>query len=80
MVNIEIPGYVFKHTPTTTPCGGAGFYIKTCYEFDIKDELSKSISNVSESIFIELKRNGRKNLLIGCIYRHHTPIPTFISE
>ena len=80
LVNIEIPGYTFIHTPTTTQCGGAGIYIKTCYEFEVKEDLSKSISNVTESMFIELKRNGKKNLIIGCIYRHHTPIPTFISE
>ena len=65
--NIDISGYVFRHTPTTTQCGGAGIYIKTCYNFDVKEDLSKSISNVSESIFIELKRNGKKNLLVGCI-------------
>ena len=23
-VNVDIEGYEFKHTPTSTPCGGAG--------------------------------------------------------
>ena len=78
--NIDISGYVSRHTPATTQCGGVGIYIKTCYNFDVKEDLSKSISNVSESIFIELKRNGKKNLLVGCIYRHHTPISTFVNE
>ena len=27
LVNIEIDGYVFRHTPTGTQCGGAGIYI-----------------------------------------------------
>ena len=80
LVNIYILGYVFSHTPTTTQCGGAGSYIKTCYNFDVKEDLPKSISNVSESIFIELKRNSKKNLLLGCIYRHHTPITTFVNK
>ena len=71
LVNIDIEGYEFRHTPTTTQCGGAGIYVKSCYEFDINRDLSKSISDVSESIFIELKRDGKKNLIIGCIYRHH---------
>ena len=31
-------------------------------------------------MFLELKREGHKNLIIGCAYRHHTPIPTFLSE
>ena len=70
LVNIDIEGYEFRHTPTTTQCGGAGIYVKSCYEFDINRDLSQSISDVSESIFIELKRDGKKNLIIGCIYRH----------
>ena len=79
------PGYMnlwyeFRHTPTTMQCGGARIYVKSCYKFDIKDDLSQSISDVTESIFIELEREGKKNLLIGCIYRHHCPIPTFLSE
>ena len=78
--NIEIDGYEFRHTPTNTQCGGAGIYVKSCYEFDVKDDLSQSIPNVSESLFIELKRKGHKNLIIGCIYRHHTPVPTFIGD
>ena len=31
LVNIDIPGCVFSHTPTTTHCGGTGIYIETCY-------------------------------------------------
>ena len=34
-------------------------------------------SLASESLFIKIKREGRKNLIIGCIYRHHTPISNF---
>ena len=79
-MNIGIEGYEFRHIPTTTQCGGAGIYVKFCYEFNIKDDLSQSISDVTESISIELKRDGKKHLLIGCIYRHHCPIPTFLSE
>ena len=29
LVNIEIDGYEFKHTPTGTQCGGAGIHIHT---------------------------------------------------
>ena len=77
LVNIEIDGYISKHTLTEMACGGAGMYVKSSYEFDIKQNLSKSCANISESIFIEIKREGHKNVIIGCIYRHHTPIPTF---
>ena len=65
---------------TATECGGAGIYVKSCYDFDIKNDLSRSITDVTESLFIELKRDGLKNLMIGCIYRHHTLIQTFINE
>ena len=74
LVNINIEGYNFRHTPTTTQCGGAGMYIKTEYDFDIRTYLSKSISNVTETFFIDLKRKGRKNLIVGSFYRHHCPI------
>ena len=81
LVNIETDGYEFRYTPTATECGrGAGIYVKSCYNFDIKNDLSRSTPNVTESLFIELKRGGCKNLVIGCIYRHHTPIQTFINE
>ena len=52
-----------KHTPTKTGCGGAGMYIKSCYEFDIIYKVSQSNADISESLFIELKREGKKMLL-----------------
>ena len=70
-------GYVFKHTPTNTLCGGAGLYIRETYNFEVIRSLSKSIDDVSESLFLEIKREGQKNVIIGCIYRHHSPIPKF---
>ena len=79
LTNIDIDGYVFKHTHTKTGCGGAGMYIKSCYEFDIIYKLSQSNADISESLFIELKREGKTNVIIGCIYRHHSPIPTFLD-
>ena len=36
-------------------------------------------ADISESLFIELKREGQTNVIIGCIYRHHSPIPTFLD-
>ena len=40
---------------------------------------SKSIHNISESIFIEIS-NEDKNVLVGCIYRHHSEISEFIEQ
>ena len=78
--NIQIEGYDFVHTPTPTRCGGAGIYIKSSLEYEQLNNFSVCHENISESIFIEIKNPHKKNLTIGCIYRHHTPIQTFISE
>ena len=79
LVNIQIPGYDFLHTPTTTQCGGAGIYVKSVYQSVPISNLSVSHENICETIFTEIKNNSKKNLIIGCIYRHHTPIPLFCT-
>jgi len=78
--NIQIDGYDFIHTPTATRCGGAGIYIKSSLEYENLNNLSACHENISESIFVEIKNTHKKNIVVGCIYRHHTPIQTFISE
>ena len=80
LVNIDIDGYEFKHTPTTTKCGGAGIYIKSPHDYVLKSHISKSLPDLSESIFIEIKRKVQRNLLVGWIYRHHSPITSFLNE
>ena len=52
---------------------------KSCYELEVIKSLLKCLPDISESLFIEIKRVGHKNLIIECIYRHHTPIPTFLT-
>ncbi len=44
LVNIEIDGYKFIHTPTEIQCGGAGIYVKSCYQFEVIKHLSKVIA------------------------------------
>ena len=56
LVNIDIDGYEFRHMPTSTQCGGVGIYVKTCYEFDIINELSQLINNVSVYIYLIRKK------------------------
>ena len=80
LVNIDIDGYEFRHTPTSTKCGGAGIYIKSCYDYEIRSEHSKSLTDLTESIFIEIKRKGQRNILVGCIYRHHSPLTSFLNN
>ena len=78
-VNISIDGYDFIQTPTKSFSGGVGLFVKHGSDFIVREDLNKSIHNVSESVFIELKDKSKKCLLIGCIYRHYTPITEFID-
>lgn len=77
--NISLPGYGIEHTSTTSHFGGAALYIKNGIDYLKRDDLCKSIHNISESIFIELDRAQKKNILVGCIYRHHSSVTDFID-
>ena len=55
-------------------------YIKNGYDYKVREDLSKSIHMVAESVFIELKINSTKSMLIGCIYRHHSPVNDFMNS
>ena len=79
ITNIDIDGYNFVHTPTKTDFGGVGLFIKNNFTLKPRDDLSLSVRSVFESIFIELESVNSKNLVIGCIYRHHTPIANFTT-
>ena len=69
--NIEITGYYpFEFEPTGTTHGGAGFYIKNCHEFKERKELNLNMPGDVEALFIEIIIPDRKNLIVGCIYRH----------
>ena len=80
VTNFTIPGYNFQHTPTKSDFGGVGLYYKSSLDFIKRDDLSLSVHTIAESIFLELSFEKNKNILIGCIYRHHTPIANFQSE
>ena len=79
LVIINIEGNEFKHTPTKTKCGGAGIYVKSYYNYEIKD-ISNSLTNLTETLFIEIKRKGQKHVIIECIYRPHSPVTSFLDK
>ena len=69
--NIEITGYNdFDFEPTGTTHGGTGFYIKKGINYKIRDELNVNIPGQFEAIFAEIILPDRKNLIVGCLYRH----------
>ena len=74
--NIELTGYEkFIFEPTGTSHGGSGFYIKSDLDFKVRDDLNLNSPGNFEAMFIELILPGRKNLIVGCIYRHGSGIP-----
>ena len=73
LVNIAIPGYhKFIFTPTSTSHGGTGLYIRNDIDFAPRDDLKLSSDGDHEASFVEIKLNNKKDLVIGCIYRHPT--------
>ena len=69
--NITIPGYEdFIFEPTESNFGGTGFYIKQNIVYDRRKDLQINSPYNYESTFIEIKFPQKKNLIVGCIYRH----------
>ena len=74
--NIEIPGYdEFDYVPTETCFGGAGFYVKSGLNYKVRKDFNLNSKGNFEAMFIELIFPDRKNLVVGCIYRHGSGIP-----
>ena len=74
--NIDITGYdEFKFEPTETSFGGTGFYVKSDLDYVIRHDLNLNSPGNFEATFIEIILTDRKNLIIGCIYRHPSGIP-----
>ena len=69
--NIDIQGYnEFVFEPTSTTHGGVGFYIKNNLDFYVRNDLRLNSSSDFEGLFVEIVFPDRKNLIIGCVYRH----------
>ena len=69
--NIEIEGYrPFIYDPTETTHGGTGFYLSNSMNFINRDDLKFNSAGNFESTFVEIIIPQKKNLIVGCIYRH----------
>ena len=69
--NIDISGYdEFVFEPTGTTHGGTGFYIKNGYNYIPRNDLNLNSPSHFEAMFVEVILKDRKNLIVGCIYRH----------
>ena len=52
--------------------GGVGLFVKECFSYRERNDLSEFISHVFESIFIELQFENKKNIIVGNVYRPNT--------
>ena len=73
--NIEIPGYhKFLYDGSSTTHGGTGFHIKNSLAYKKREDLKlkSPAPGEFESTFLEIIIPNKKNLIVGCIYRHHS--------
>ena len=68
--NISIPGYDFISQPSQSKAGGVGFYVDNNIAFLVRSDLSSSCDE-HDSLWIEIKNPGDKNILCAVVYRHH---------
>ena len=70
-LNLDIEGYKpFLYDSSVTSHGGTGFYIRNSINFIKRDDLKIFSPGDFESTFIEIIIPNRKNMVIGCVYRH----------
>ena len=62
----------FVFGPTETSQDGTGFYIKESLVYVRRDDLKFNSPGNYESTFIDIILPDRKNLILGCVYRHPT--------
>ena len=70
--NAELDGYKLFSTPTESEKGGAILFVKEHFISKRRSDLEKVSYKPKhlESVFIEICNKNKKNLVIGCIYRH----------
>ena len=70
--DINISKYNIEHTPTEASKGGTLLYISEKFDYKPRKDLQIYISKQIESTFVEIIRPNRNNIIVGCIYKHHT--------
>ena len=79
--NSSLEGYKFLSTPAFSSVGGTAIYISKFFDSKPREDLSKLVSSSDghlESVFAEIVFKNRKNLVVGCIYKHpHMEVDLF---
>ena len=70
--NHSLPNYSFEHTVSKADKGGTALYIANRVRYSRRRDLEKLCyaNKELESTFIELHQQNKKNVIVGCIYRH----------
>ena len=71
-INFFLQNYNVEHTATELSSGGALLYISDHLSYKPRKDLNKSMYKCKEleSIFVEIIYKNKKNLIVGCIYKH----------
>ncbi|XP_057290244.1 uncharacterized protein LOC130612931 [Hydractinia symbiolongicarpus] len=81
--NVSLSNYTIEHTPCDGEKGGALLYVSNSLNYTTRVDLDKLAyrSLKVESKFIEVIRKNRKNVVVGCIYRHpKMPVEIFNND
>ena len=70
--DINLPNYQYLHTPAETTKGGTLLYISNKLIFKPRPDLEIYQAKDIESTFTEIIMPTGKNIIVGCIYKHHT--------
>ncbi len=74
-ININIPNYHLFHTPTEASKGGSLIYISNKLISKPRKDLEIYEPMKVESTFSEIIIPNGKNIIVGCVYKHHTIDP-----
>ena len=69
--DLTIPNYQYIHTPTEASKGGTLMYFSDKLIYKPRKDLELYQSKQVESTFAEVIMPKGKNLIVGCIYKHH---------
>ena len=71
-IDISLPGYSHKVTPSSASKGGTMLYVSNKYDYKLRKDLMISDPGNYESTFIEIINQNSKNKIIGSVYKHHS--------
>lgn len=70
LTNSDLSGYYFLSQSTLTNAGGVGFYILNDLSYSVRSDLSTSVKDDFESLWIEIENKSQHNIICGVVYRH----------